>query len=274
MEDLKLKLENYMKEYKNKGPIKQIKSDVYNFVYNDIVRYYPNNETKNVYDVVDISFDIGDFKNTVLCVIKKDGTKQSISYKDCIKNRFGKTVKKSNNLNNKLSKAMRNAISDEIINFKNGAVLKCTECGTKDANMDVDHIIDFVKLSSDFIKQKNIPIEFDEKIGGQYYFKKCNEDFENDWKNYHKNQVNNLRILCHNCNIRRNRQNTEEQFNFYGNDIYEHKKLFENELGAYYFGSSKEIIGKLKYVKIIEFLNKHNIKYEIDEIDGNRFKLI
>jgi hypothetical protein len=135
-------------------------------------------------------------KNKELIIIKNDNTSDNISYNQCIAKRK----------NNNLKVAMRCAIEDQIITFRNENNKICVLCdSTKD--LQVDHIIWFEKLYDDFITICNdlnyiIPTVFDSNAGNLKCFKTGDTKFENEWKNFHKDNAS-LRILCKSCNLTR-----------------------------------------------------------------------
>ena len=61
-------------------------------------------------------------------------------------------------------------------------------------------------MSFDFLKnRKDIPNLFDDGEYNQAIFKKDDENFENEWKEYHKHHAT-LRFLCKKCNNSRNKK--------------------------------------------------------------------
>lgn len=108
-----------------------------------------------------------------------------------------------------LTVAMRRAISQEIINYKQNNKLICSFCKIENEsyeNYHVDHDYpSFANLKDDFLNQttKIKPTTFDRcKI---YFLKKFHNDdyeFETDWITFHNNNCK-LQILCRDCNLKK-----------------------------------------------------------------------
>ena len=192
---------NKYKNYLNSiGLCASIKTN-HPYIYNDMVELfknhpeYPNKITRMV-DLC-IKQNTRNSKYYEFNIIKDDGSTEDISYRCCINKRPK---------NHDLNSAMRSAIEDQIIDFRNSIVnKKCEFCSSCD-NIEVDHIYLFKKLCLDFLKnKKDIPNSFDDGKYNQAIFKKSDENFENEWKEYHK--INSfLRFLCKKCNASRNKK--------------------------------------------------------------------
>jgi ribonuclease HI/viroplasmin and RNaseH domain-containing protein len=136
--------------------------------------------------------------------------------------------------NNNLNIAMRNAIENQIQQFKKNNELKCEECGTN-ASLEVDHVnILFIELYENFLKDRtDIPNEFNNTISNSKCFKPENIKFEEEWKKYHETNAE-LRILCNKCNNKKeNKLKREEKYSGLVNDNYN----FENSINVYTDGS-------------------------------------
>lgn len=109
-----------------------------------------------------------------------------------------------------LVKSMRTAIKDDVILYKqNQDKLVCAFCKTEDEiyeNYHVDHHNpSFKTIKDDFLNSttKQVPLTFGDCIKYKLTeFKIDDEDFKNDWVNYHNNKCN-YQILCRNCNLKK-----------------------------------------------------------------------
>jgi len=132
-----------------------------------------------------------------------DGSLESFSWGDCSKSKY-----KTNN--EKITASLRYSIIDQILDFKNKNKLKWNICGTNsnDDEYHVDHDNpSFSLLKNNFLKKYiKLPNHFDkDKKTKQDKFTNNDGGFENDWKNYHKNNAN-LQILCKRCNMTKRRK--------------------------------------------------------------------
>lgn len=111
--------------------------------------------------------------------------------------------------NDDLIKAMREAISKDIINFKNKQEnLICKNCKNKNCEFHVDHDNpSFKKLKDDFIKnyKEKIPNDFESSENYLTQFKLEDFEFKNKWIEYHNKNCN-LEILCKNCNLKKSKK--------------------------------------------------------------------
>lgn len=107
-----------------------------------------------------------------------------------------------------LIKSMRTSIKDYVIQYKQKQKkLICNFCKNENEeyqNYHVDHNkLSFLKLVTDFLQitKKKVPSSFDScKIYYLNIFKDEDEDFKNEWVNYH-NENCDLQILCQKCNL-------------------------------------------------------------------------
>jgi hypothetical protein len=167
----------------------------------DLFKNHPDypDKLKNVIDISIINNKLNK-KYYELQLIKQDGTFDNISYISCIKK-----PSKDTNLKN----AMRYAISNQILEYKNSYEkdnLICETCNSKD-EIQVDHVILFKQLYNDFLKQNeiNIPTKFDDNYYNSAMFTNDDEPFNKSWCIYHKKHSI-LRLLCKNCNLKRNKK--------------------------------------------------------------------
>jgi hypothetical protein len=117
---------------------------------------------------------------------------------------------KERTANDSLLRAMRTAIKDEAIKYKQKqSLLICNFCKSENElyeNYHVDHHDpSFQTLKDDFLQwtNKTIPSSFgDCKIYNFTVFKDEDVDFENEWVDYHNKNCN-LQILCRGCNLRK-----------------------------------------------------------------------
>ena len=104
-----------------------------------------------------------------------------------------------------LINAMRYAISNQIIDFKNKNELRCNFCNEIECEFHIDHILPFNKLSKDFINnyQANIPTTFDKCNKTQLtIFKSDDKQFCIEWQKYHQDMAT-LQVLCALCNLKK-----------------------------------------------------------------------
>ena len=133
---------------------------------------------------------------------RTDGSETDFSWVYCCQ------FKERTNIDD-LLRAMRNAIKDDIIKFKQQSTLKCINCKTENElyeNFHVDHDNpSFQSLKDNFLQitNKPIPTNFaDCDVYKLTIFKDENEDFKNEWIEYHNKNCN-LQILCRDCNLRK-----------------------------------------------------------------------
>lgn len=155
---------------------------------------------KKIENVVDIAI----IKNKItpkyleLQLIKSNGITDNISYIACIN---------KPNKDKSLKEAMRYAILSQILEFKNKQEhLKCMICKSGE-DIHIDHLILFRNLYNEFIKTRNdIPTTFIENFFNGAQFSPVDIQFENEWKEFHKEKAV-LRCLCKKCNLTRNKKN-------------------------------------------------------------------
>lgn len=131
-------------------------------------------------------------------VVRSDGSNEDISWRACI---HGKG-------NDPLSSAFRASVVDQILAFKRTAdVSRCEMCNTTTnaATVHVDHVVHFATLTRDFVAESGLtpPSNFkDATRTNVKVFRECDRNFEDAWREYHKERAL-LRVLCCRCNLRR-----------------------------------------------------------------------
>lgn len=119
-------------------------------------------------------------------ITRTDGT-ESFSWKKCCGHKSKDAV----------TEAMRHAISDQIIYFRETTEPRCIQCG-KTKDLHVDHIYPFSKIKAAFL-QDHIPSEIDYSGFLRDFFP---SEFKTKWQEYHKNNAT-LQILCSTCNCKK-----------------------------------------------------------------------
>lgn len=129
---------------------------------------------------------------------REDGSCEDISWRICISGKRKDSIKA----------AMRAAVSDQIIAFKNRSRFCCELCGTCEGtshNFHVDHVVQFSSLLTAFISMHpNRPTEFGSNAYNIACFLPEDAGYERLWQEYHRSNAS-LRILCANCNLTRPR---------------------------------------------------------------------
>lgn len=131
----------------------------------------------------------------IMYLIRLNGTKDNFSYSNCA------TGKKSEN---KLNRAMRDYIDDQILEFRSQSIMRCCNCKKIGGKFHVDHNKPpFCQLSRNFLKINRLPepTAFDE-VKGRKKFMEKDERFAKSWWTYHKINAT-LQILCVNCNMKK-----------------------------------------------------------------------
>jgi len=209
-------------EYKTQGDFeKYVKKIIYEDIgiCNDIKNRYPDkhrllikilerhpefdSKTKNMCNIK-IDKDTLNRKGLKILIVKNDGALIDISWRCAITG--NKKSKKS-----ELMSAMRSSIDEQIHHFKTiDKNYSCELCGNNE-RLHVDHNDTkksaFDELVFNFIQENNdieIPDNFGELNDGTHRrcFLEQNNTFRDKWVAYHR-QYALLRMLCHNCNIRR-----------------------------------------------------------------------
>lgn len=161
---------------------------------------HPDKERKGVLNMIDIKFKLFDNRkpikdySDIQVIVVTPEKEESISW--------SKSVTGIDNcIEQKLYRALRYSIKNQIYNYKNNVNTKKCELCNKTTDLTVDHIIKFRKLFKEFIiKYPLYPKLFDKGIKGQDIFRKQDIEYEKLWLSYHKENAT-LQILCYDCNI-------------------------------------------------------------------------
>jgi hypothetical protein len=178
--------------------LKDLYPQYYNIIFN-LLQNHPTNKANNIDNIHISKSNCGKY---FLPFIIKNGQINSISYIKCI-------TKKSETPIQNLKLAMREAISFQIINFKNTNYNICSLCKKEDQPFHVDHIYHFDKLYNDFMNNKknllklsNIYIK--DNFNRPVFIEKDYE-FKDEWVKYHQLHAI-LRITCAKCNLSRTKK--------------------------------------------------------------------
>lgn len=138
-------------------------------------------------------------KDTIhLKVIYNNGESKIVSWCDC--------SRQSHSKDNYLNEAMRCAITEHMHDYKKKSpTLKCAFCKST-SNPQVDHIIPFFKIKTDFLMGfKDVPDSFDKNEFAARIFKVDDLEFELEWVKYHNSKAT-YQILCRTCNIKKGKK--------------------------------------------------------------------
>lgn len=193
-----------LSKYKKNQPI--IKDDFINLC--EILPYHPTLQIRKE-NIQNLMMRIRPpYNNLSLYIQLTNGELVNISYRDCIKNLYGKFDTTKDQLQN-ITSAFRNAIADNIIHFKKanttrtkeGYMGTCENCNTKCSTLAVDHYhLSFKQLLEEFLQREQLElstIEILENTRNEYILK--NKDILYKWEDYHNNRAD-YRILCSSCN--------------------------------------------------------------------------
>jgi hypothetical protein len=191
-------------KYKKNQPI--IKEDFTNLC--EILPYHPTLQIRKE-DIQKLMMRIRPpYNNLSLYIQHTNGELINISYRDCIKNLYGKFDTQKDQLYN-ITSAFRNAIAENTIRFKkantcrsvDGYVGTCENCHNSSTNVAVDHYhLSFKQLLEEFLQREQLElstIEIHENDTNEYILK--NKDLLDKWEDYHNNRAD-YRILCSSCN--------------------------------------------------------------------------
>ena len=209
-------------EFKTQGDFeKYVKKIIYEDIgiCNDIKNTYPdkyyilikilerhpdyNSKAENMCNIK-IMYDTLNKKALKTLIVKNDGNDVDISWRCAIS-------AKRKSKKHELMSAMRSSIDPQIKQFRREHNNdNCQICGNIE-RLDVDHNDEknsaFDEIVLNFIKKNNdmkIPDKFGELNDDTHRRSFLEEDtlFKDKWLKYHKKHAS-LRMLCHNCNIRR-----------------------------------------------------------------------
>jgi len=165
--------------------------------FEDILKHHPNYERKIGVGLKHFVISQDIYYHKCIVIHRTDDTFETFSWVICCKN---STPEQRYHYN--LKDAMREAVNEQINEFRHQAILKCEFCNST-TNLEVDHIYLFSEMSKEFLKKNEAPTTFG----------KCpvtlrstiEGDFRTKWEVYHKKHAT-LRILCKPCNIGRNKK--------------------------------------------------------------------
>ena len=166
--------------------------DVFAF-YFDLVHRHPDAARKLAGGVSDFKVvpSERDSRAKELQIIHTDGTCSSISRNTCV-------TQRKETAHGLLRAAMRTAIEDQITMYR--ALHTCCErCGASTISDEVDHILPFETLASDFCAgRSDVPTEFAKMpVTNQHYLTSTGV-FSAEWQQYHRAHST-LRLLCNPC---------------------------------------------------------------------------
>ena len=178
--------------------LKKTSPELYKF-FVSLFQRHPEKDKKEVAFIIDISIrklpiaQKHKHKNKQFFIIKSNGTEDSISWNKCV-------YKQEYSISRLLSWSFRDAIKEQIKEFKFVNKNKpCEICGTHE-DITADHVIQFRKLKDDFLKENpEHPTEFTKNNIGAVIFRDDDIEFVKAWQEYHKKNAI-LRILCSHCN--------------------------------------------------------------------------
>lgn len=193
--NISFKTQKEVKQYINELFIKngfgKVRKDTHIFLL-ELIKRHPEYEKK-----VGVGIDnfllsqnpISKQKSYHLSFTRIDGTQDDISYNLCIK---GKEItKKTNTLN-----AMRNAIRNDIKEFKLNAIQKCNVCEIVNVNFDCDHYgKEFKEISENFIDKYGVCNSFK---NDSFFTCFDDDEYNEKWIQYHSSNAT-LQLLCVNC---------------------------------------------------------------------------
>jgi hypothetical protein len=147
-------------------------------------------------------------ENLEVIILKNDGSFDNVSV-------MNKCISGDGGSSNNLYRAMRNSINSQIFEFKKQNPNQCNSCASKD-NLEVDHVSPgFIQLVDMFIKNTSItiPNTFDDNEYHSKVFKNRDQQFENDWNNFHFQNAS-LQFLCKKCHSKKPVTRIKEKFKF------------------------------------------------------------
>lgn len=104
-----------------------------------------------------------------------------------------------NSVEQKLYRAMRYSVKNQIILFKKKSIRQCEIC-SKTNDLTADHLIKFRDLFQSFIKENpKYPKLYGRGTRGEEIFRVQDKEYELLWQRYHQTNAK-LRVLCYDCN--------------------------------------------------------------------------
>ena len=191
--------------------LKKSHPKVYKF-FVSLFQRHPEKDRKEVSLITDISirkFPISrkylKYKDYQFFIIKSNGTEDSISWNKSI-------IMTENEPEKIINWAMRDAVKQQIADFKKINKNKPCELCSSHLNITADHVIKFKKLKDDFLLENpEYPKEFGKNKFGSEIFRDEDIEFAKLWQEYHKKNAI-LRILCVYCNEKLDNY-TDENYN-------------------------------------------------------------
>jgi hypothetical protein len=113
---------------------------------------------------------------------------------------------KKRSVTENVTRAMRNAVTEDIVNFKKGfgynfTCALCKKQGTDSHDFHADHVHPFCHIKTEFLSNEPVhPTKFADTLVGATCFHADDAEFEERWVRFHKNKAR-LQILCANCNL-------------------------------------------------------------------------
>lgn len=133
-----------------------------------------------------------------LNIVNNDNTVTPISWVVCCN-------AKNKNISTMFHEALRECITNQILEFRNNNNNVCQQCGIMSNDYHIDHELDFKKIVLDFMAKYKfeIPKEYDrKKITNQIRFRVEDFHIKDLFEVYHQERAK-LRVLCKRCNLGR-----------------------------------------------------------------------
>lgn len=126
-------------------------------------------------------------------IVRNDDTKCDISINRCVTG----LVDTENSIH---SQVLRNAVREQISQFRNSIADVCECCLTENECFEIDHYdIEFKDLVKNFKKKVEMPKEYENHPEFHHkIFKKKNLNIKNEWLKFHEENAK-LQKLCKNC---------------------------------------------------------------------------
>jgi hypothetical protein len=198
----------YLKRFKTQKLAKEYVRELYartplgiihNQEFDDVLKHHPAYEAKVGCGILHLEMTIDFFQNKVVYIHRTDGTSEPFSWTVCITRPSAEASYLYD-----LNSALREAVTDQILEFRSTHELKCP-CGYIGDKFHVDHVVLFKDLTSAFLKDRDPPKMFGKCP--QSLRKTIDGEFKEAWSKYHKKNAI-LRILCQKCNLTRTKQSS------------------------------------------------------------------
>lgn len=168
----------------------------------DLINNHPNKEDKIGDGIKGFKIDKHPtYNNFQMYIVRKNNELISFSVIACCN--FYPKYKKSD-CEYKLTDAMREAVDEQILEFRYNNIRKCSICQTS-SDFEIYHIDhkspSFQQLCKNFISENsNFPISFDKNKNFRNVFSSIDTPYKNNWFEYHKKNAS-LQVLCQKCNL-------------------------------------------------------------------------